>query len=561
MLTVTVTERSRLLWLLIYWAALAATGLTVQSVSSLNAIKVAPVCLVAAYLGWVITRPNFRLRDLSAGLIAFCIICGFFLPATLAWILSAGRLLSQLVNQGYGLIEVGISLFIIICCVASLFAVKWSLKYPDWLFCVTTLGSALILKVFYVWLIQVDPVSDFRSMWSLTSSVLGEGIPYERINNHLATGLHFERIIPYFLPLRILFGADRLAFAIPNAVATIACSYIVYLLAAGWFGRIAGRITLVISLLAVEPILAAGIPTHDIPGALYCLVTIACFVYGYKYLPQLSIFPAILLSLLLGLLLTASDLQRGTTPFLLLAFILILLASLITHRSSSATDWWSPARHAIHLIVLPVIVMSSINHVLESNNLAVNDEMSDYWTKRGIAAHTDLWSEGTYGYAKSTYYQNYQLDTNQWDILGKSKLITQLKQSPGAWPDYLARKTARIYRLGDQLGFYLNEPRLAGNRSLDRRLRKALAQATLGFRFIFLILVLAGLALTMNRRTAEPLALFPALYFAILSGALIFLFQTQPRYLYQIWYIGAIYAGALFAPYWKPSVSSKYGDD
>lgn len=42
------------------------------------------------------------------------------------------------------------------------------------------------------------------------------------------------------------------------------------------------------------------------------------------------------------------------------------------------------------------------------------------------------------------------------------------------------------------------------------------------------------------------MALLPMVYLTIFSGALILLSEVQPRYLFQIWFIGAMYIGALF---------------
>jgi hypothetical protein len=63
---------------------------------------------------------------------------------------------------------------------------------------------------------------------------------------------------------------------------------------------------------------------------------------------------------------------------------------------------------------------------------------------------------------------------------------------------------------------------------------------------LFVTLLHGGLVSLWRDTGSPPESLLPALYLAVFIGALLMFFQTQPRYVFPIWYFGAIYAGALF---------------
>jgi hypothetical protein len=173
-------------------------------------------------------------------------------------------------------------------------------------------------------------------------------------------------------------------------------------------------------------------------------------------------------------------------------------------------------------------------------------EQAATWKYRALVGHSDSWIDGRYNDAVTNYYDRYTLTGDQWLEILIPKLLTDLYHTPMERLSSWVRRSCHLFELGSQHNFYIRESLLHDGKPIPRAALDAAATGTYTFSAGFLFLFAVALWRHFRSTPALPTTV-PLLYLSLLSLALLFLFQTQPRYLYQIWYIGSIYIGGYLA--------------
>ena len=396
-----------------------------------------------------------------------------------------------------------------------------------------------VAKLAYVHVVRMQPISDFADMWALASRIATAGLtpPTDSLG-----WIYLERLTPYLLPLRLLFGPEPSSYAIPNVLVGVAGSLGVYFVSRRWFGRPAARAAFTLSLIAPETWLAAEIPTHDVPGAALAVLGLVVLSVAYERTRAWR-RSALAWGAAWGVVVLLLDLQRTTgAAFLLACGSLAIAAAVFDPPRPPAGRRWRPAVFAaLTLLLLPAasyrMGQAGLRVVGLRNPTPVeSDQVLSLFTS------TTSWSDGLPWriLPESRRYKSLPVDWPDW---WATRLATETALHPWARVQAYARHSRILFALGSQHGIYYTGATVGEHRRLS-------PQAEAGIRLVgdcFAVFFVAALMLGCWRiaRSALPplMPLAPLAYLAVLAGTLILLGQVQPRYVYAIWYLGAIYAG------------------
>jgi hypothetical protein len=157
------------------------------------------------------------------------------------------------------------------------------------------------------------------------------------------------------------------------------------------------------------------------------------------------------------------------------------------------------------------------------------------------AAGTDSWGDASYGHLVKNYVLPYESLPLNWRRFMLLKLASDVQRNPAGQVEAYLRKARHLYDLGSQTFFYLQEARWHAGPAIGWAPR---AQTIARCFSAFFLAALAAASLRLWNRPRLPLlALFPLFFFALLSCLLLSFGEVQSRYMYPLWYLGAIYLG------------------
>lgn len=471
-------------------------------------------------------------------------------PATIGAIGGAARTAIQL-SQDFGHTwgDGGALLFALLGVIFV--TLRWPQSWGNLRFLAVVATLFLAVKLLYVHFVQTPAVSDFAGMWAQADAVANRGLAAAADSDFFAVKIHLQRALPYLIPLRLLFGPESSSYAISNAFVTVITGLMTYLLTRQWYGPRAARCAFVITQLAPEPLWAAEIPSHDIPAALFTLVTLVLFILLHRALVSRKHLGALVLSGVIGLALLVVDLQRSTGLVVLVSCGGVTLLALTLARDTHLSREPSSSRvrrvrwllRPVLVLVIPLLIYSSSKSLLESHGLTLGQELAQPQAMTSIAAATDSWGDGSHRYFQQEWVPYYFHSPIPWRDFLTRKILTDIYHTPTSNLSLFVRKAQRLYELGSQLEFYLDRATLAGREVGSLAVYRARSANAL-FTMLFLAAFVAGGALAWkDDRRLMPM--MPMIYLATLSGALLLIGEVQPRYMFQIWFIGPIYIGHL----------------
>jgi hypothetical protein len=475
---------------------------------------------------------------------------GILLPSIVGLLVSGNLVLAGLTGPNAalhrtGALAAGLALAALVAAVRLLPA-----RMGHRAFLIVATAVALAVKLAWVHLVTMEPLSDFGKMWALASEVAAEGPGTATGSPLFMKRVFFERILPFFLPMRLLFGPEPSSYAVPNVLAGIATSWLVYLLAREWFGAGAARAAFVLSLAAPEALLAAEIPTHDIPGALYTVAGLVVFNAACKLFQAGRTRAALAAGCAFGLVAVIVGLQRTTGPFLLLSCGLLGVAVAVVGGEAGRRRRIAglAGLAALVLLIAPLAVYQAGRGALRLAGVTLPQEMLVRQRGMVMTASSESWSDGSWWHFETEYRRRYgHLESVDWPRLGMVRFATDTYHTPTARLSHYLRKASFLYDLGGLAFFYVRGADLAGVGPIEGWREERLTLLCRCFTVFFLACLLVGCHRLWNLPRVPLRAFVPLFYFAVLASLLLFFAQTQSRYLYQIWYIGSIYAGIALA--------------
>jgi hypothetical protein len=410
---------------------------------------------------------------------------------------------------------------------------------------IAVLAAILVTRLVYVAAAGQPLLSDFATMWNYAVSVAGIGF-------HAPAGLVEVRTFPYFVPLSVISGGSPISYKIANVVLLVLSSGIVYLYTRRLGGARAALIALVIVALAPEPLLAAAIPSHDVPGvfltllALYLMAVIDAVAEerpnGARQWLKLTALGAIL-----GIALMLGEIQRGLSPFLV-GTILFGILILWRRRPRAATL----ARAVVCGLIIPVAVLNVGTAAFRSRlpKDTVTELRRGSW--KWIAAYANSESDGNFANLNAITPSLDLLETRDLQAFAVTRTLTDFADRPAARPANFVRRSASLYKLGAQFWFYLddsefgrhwNATTLVPTPSAAAALSRFFRAYTVAFRVPFLLAGLIALVWVMLRQSPTGTLLRPVLFASLLTLALALIGESQPRYLFALWFILPMYIG------------------
>jgi hypothetical protein len=495
-------------------------------------------------------------EGLVRAVLLLLIAVGLLVPAVIGALRAASLVLEALAAPGGGAAWGYVAGAAVLLLLLALAARHGPRRLGERRFLLAALLLAAAVKLAWVLLVRAEPVSDFEILWRLTGRAAGQGLDAVAASLPGVAHVYLERILPFLLPLRLLFGPGALVYALANVAAQLATSWLVWHLARRWFGPAAAGAALLVSLAAPETLLAAGIPTHDIPGALYTLLALALLDRGVARLasPRTGARwgSAAWAGAGFGLLAVVVDLQRTTGPFLLLPCGLTAVAA-VACAVPPGRRWRAALLAAALLLVLPYGLYRLADRALVAAGLAIPPEALTARRGMVLAAGSASWGDGGWDQLQNEYLVRYRGVELNWPRHAALRLASDLRFSPAARLSHYTRKSRLLFDLGTQTYFYLAGARRAGPlepKPLDPVWVERSALLARCFTVPFLFGLVLG-CLRLWRRPAQQLpplaALLPLVHLATVSLLLLLFALVQPRYLYQVWAIGAIYLGQLLA--------------
>lgn len=440
------------------WVLLAGLVLVSLVLIASSVLSIVSALLFSVSIGYVIlsfpvpTKPSSIERFIQAALL-FASLVGLILPACIGLTFSTSRILSWISEANYG------QNFSI--CMTSIFVfsgiVLLSLRWPrnEIAFLLLTVPFFAILKLAYIYYFANIPESDFATMWALTEEVSEHGLDSVELD------IMLQRILPYLLPLRLLFGPEPTSYSIANIGTILLSAGCAYYFSREWFGKAAARVTIVMALMAIEPTLAAAIPTHDIPGTGLALVSLFLFHQSYKRLVAERVPSAWVFSALTGLAISVFDLQRNHGAVLLFSCAVLTLACCLSPserlRVTQGRDQFRKrARFVFVLFLVPLLMTEIVGLALRRADLAMPTEMTEEQVGIVLACFTDSWGDGGWQDCYDNYISRYSSKGSGVFLeLAKVKLISDLYYNLDERPGNYIRKSRELYDLGSQLYFYL----------------------------------------------------------------------------------------------------------
>ena len=498
---------------------------------------------VGLLLLWVYQRqvPTQQVSLVPRDLLFLLVLIGLVIPAVYAHYRSTDAILGKIAAVNGSLYLQDTLILTGLLAALLLIALRWQLR--DRWFYIGVTAFFLMVKLYYVIVIDAKPVSDFYTMLAQANRWVENGgvPPFSEMNNAIRR-IHGERILLYLYPLRLLFESN-LAWQISNVLVTVGCTLIAARLAHITLGANVARAALVFSLFAIEPLQAAEIPSHDIPGALSLLVVIwisvELFRGGHSNTRYWS------LSVGLGAALLWVSMQRGIGVVVILSMALVALLRFAQDglRGESLKNLvMSPRSELLGFFLLPVLVFFLLGAALQAADYRRGASDSGVRRAVAIAAHTESWGNGSYGYWKKHWLRRSLPEDAPMDFAAK-RLMNDIYHSPLENISHYFRKARRLYAFGTHQGFYLNKATIRGDDSVSTRDKVRIGNASNIHEAIMLFFLAVGSLFLFMKRTRIGAEHYGLVVLSSFSLLLILAAEVQSRYLFPIWYIGAIYAG------------------
>jgi len=405
----------------------------------------------------------------------------------------------------------------------------------------------LCLKLTYVLLMDVKLVSDFESMWKIVTETITTGWP-ENINH-----VHQQRVLLFYVPLARLFGNSPLVYKIGNVLVLMLSSLMIFSLARRWFGENAARASLFLILLVPETFFSSCIPTHDIPGAFFFLCSLWMLDTLLLSVDKKSWISCLITGLFLGISVEFLEIQRSTSPVFWLAVLMFIAYRASQTQGISLRDTPKKSSHflnkRVYLILLFVffsfLASKGVHVLLESNGLILSDKKKSNDTIFRFVSGSDSFGTGEDAYQWESY-SSYSKNGNTYNSsIAVNKLLSDTYyNSFDRIPNYLKR-AKKLYQLGTQANYYYSGSiQLPSSRLKGKKIGDFLTNHNMVFVLFFEMAFILSSILMLITNRINPRAFPSLLTLSFLSGALLISGESQPRYMYPIWFIAPMLVAA-----------------
>jgi hypothetical protein len=405
---------------------------------------------------------------------------------------------------------------------------KRDAAFPKLFFFGFYLAYAALLCVFYLHNVDPQYVSDFQRMWDAATQMASQG-------PHPVRNIIEQRAVFILYPVLRLFGQTHEALQFANSAFYVGVGLIAYDAVRRQAGHRSAQALCLVWLVSFEPLMAIGIPTHDLWGIVFTAAALWLLVRGQVVIAAGDAFwKAAAWLVATGVFLALLQAQREIGVVLLLAACIVLGYTELSAR-----------RAAWRTVLVPVIVLIAFgisSMGLRQIGLVAPKEGQQRLETSRIAGFATSFSTGRFAYGiavRDTFLQ--PLDPDAGTALSHSIFLSDTASQPGdRFPNIIKRLTFLAVP-GFQTYFYM-----AGVPKV--RLVEARAVSALSAFLVFGLGAWATITLLRRpRRQMLPVTAVVLIFAGIMLLAFCTLSEVQPRYAFFMWLVtGVLIADGLF---------------
>ena len=505
--------------------------------------------LFILYVFHLKTSKRYTFENLIQASIGLLIFLGLTVPMFRGMLRLASRFIDNLTSRrSFAITSINTLYVILIFVLFILIARKSVLKGMStrtFVFLAVILG--LCLKLAYVYLMDVKLVSDFESMWRIATKTITAGWP-ERITN-----VHQQRVLLFFAPLARLFGTSAFVYKIGDTAILMLSSLISFSLARRWFGENVARASFFLILFIPETFFNLCIPTHDIPGAFLFLGSLWLLDTLLLNVDKKSWIACLVIGLFLGVSVEFMQIQRSISLIFWLAVLLFIVYRASQAQEISLKDapkkvplFLNKRAYLVCLFVFFSFLASKGVHVLlERNGLVLSDKGKSNDSIFDFLRSSDSWGRGTY----NDQWENYSPYTKNGNAnnssLAVNKMLSDIYYNSFDRVSNCFLRAKRLYALGSQAYFYYGVSiQLPSSRLKGKKIADILTNHNMTFVLFFETAFIVSSVFMLITNRINPRAFPSLLTLSFLSGALLILAESQPRYMYPLWFIAPMLMAA-----------------
>ena len=395
-------------------------------------------------------------------------------------------------------------------------------------FLVASLLVGLAIRLAYVWYVRPEWYSDFLSYWQT-------GIELAATDKVNVKDIYDQRALFLTRPIIELFGESRTALVVLNGLLLTFIQGVGYDLARRARSHQAAQAFSVLWMAVPEPLLTAAVPNHDLAGLTLTAVALWLLTVALSTREKRRV---VLCATAAGVMLAMLEAVRGLGLLFVAVLFALALAAVVVQiarhgRAGLANR--SLQRGGLTLLFAVASLAVALS-VLSRTGATVDPATSTYLVVRYTTPHSTSLSPGTHsfyaGFDKAFTFDLEQ-DVDKFLDFRRSLVLSDFLANPLSRIQMSITRMQRQYALGSQQNFYL--------RGASSKVRSVAAVYTDFFRIGFAILLLISIYRHLNqpvRRVA--LVDFLLLFVATASMTLLLFGENQPRYLFTVWFAGAL---------------------
>ena len=488
-------------------------------------------------------------EDLIYASMGWLIVLGLTIPMFRGMSWFASRFIVNLTSRRSFFITSINTLYVILIGVLFVLIARRSVfkGMPTKTFVFFAIFVGLGFKLAYVLLMDVKLVSDFESMWKIVTETITTGWP-EKISH-----VHQQRVLLFFIPLARLFGNSPLVYKIGNVVLLMLSSLLSFSLARRWFGENAARASLFLIFFIPETFFNLCIPSHDIPGAFLFLCSLWMLDTLLLSVDKKSWISRLITGLFLGISLEFLEIQRGTSRVFWPAVLMFIAFRASQTQEISQKD--VPKKISLllykraYLVLLFVgfsfLASKEVHFLLESNGLILSDKVKSEDSIFDFVRSSDSWDAGEYSYQWKNYSPYLKNGNTYNSSIAVDKILSDTYYNSFDRISNSFIRAKRLYQLGSQAYFYYGiSIQLPSSRLKGKKIEDFLVTHNMVFVLFFEMAFILSSILMLITNRINPRAFPSLLTLSFLSGVLLILGESQPRYMYPIWFIAPMLMAA-----------------
>lgn len=426
---------------------------------------------------------------------------------------------------------------------AALWLARRREPLPPWSFVLIALLGGTLLRVLYFALVEPVWVSDFARYWRIANEMADA-------DHYVVRTIYEQRALPYLVPLAEIFGKVPAALKLANIAVLGLVQVAGYDVLRRCHGHHAAQCFTLLWIGAPEPLFSLTIPTHD-------LVAMGMLA-GIVWLLTLAVHPTntaankrgrgrawLLATPLVAFLLVLLEVQRGIGLIALASLVAVAVAGVLVSRRFPHVLRES-ASQTMRLLIITLLCVPLYGAGIwgaTKSGLTMPEQAARVSVLRYTTAHVSSLSDGSYAWFlpfHTAFTSNYAEDPERLEDLRNSLALSDFIEDPVARLDNASHRLRNLYRLGGSRYFYM-----AGFADQAPMAVRTLQRYNDTYALGFALLVLLSVGVLMSR---PGLSLLGAGFLLVLGSAvtivLTLVAENQPRYLYLIWFVGAMAVAA-----------------